>query len=117
MCNGNCDQGRKCDCCQQLSTTDETWIHLIMLAAVIAAALVALLYCKLAEAKPSYDERKQAVLSERKAVRRATERAYETCLQRPSTPAKCLAESLKAGEKALANWRSAGHNPHTFSTY
>lgn len=117
MCNGNCDQGRKRDCCQQLSTTDETWIHLIVLAAMVAAVLVALLYCELAEAKPSYDERKQAVLSERKTVRRATERAYEACLRNAIPRDKCLAESLKAGEKALANWRSAGHNPHTFSTY
>lgn len=120
MCDGNCNQGRDCSCGPRIPRPQNPNGCLAALSWLIlfwTVVSIALLYSCQATAKPSYDERKQAVLSERKAVRRATERAYEPCLRAGNPPAKCLAEGLKAGEKALANWRSAGHNPHMFSTY
>lgn len=70
-----------------------------------------------AESRSRYDERKATVLAERREVRRATERAYEACLKSSCDAEKCLAVSYETGRKRLAEWRNAGHNPHTFSSY
>ena len=82
-----------------------------VLLALLAAALPAL------AAKPDYDTRKRHVLDERCEVRRATERAHEACLKSRRDSAKCLAVGYETGRKRLADWRAAGNNPHTFSTY
>lgn len=87
------------------------------LARITAAGAVLVTASAVAASAVTYDQRKATVLFERKAVRSAVEAAYEKCLTRRQPAARCGVEAEKAGEKALANWRAAGNNPHGFTTY